>query len=118
MAVASLFLNRRWVVFTACFLIAIALAPGARAESKLRVGKSGGPLLLTLVELGQHANIWQDVGLDVESIEFAGEAKTMQALTAGAVDLGFGSGIGMAFPLRAFRPPPSPPCRTLPTCWR
>ena len=72
----------------------------ADAQTKLRVGKSGGPLLLTLVELGQHANIWQGVGLEVESTEFAGEAKTMQALTAGAIDLGFGSGIGMAFPVK------------------
>lgn len=76
------------------------LASGANAETKLRVGKSGGPLLLTLVELGQHAHIWEKEGLDVTSIEFAGEAKMMQALAAGAIDMGFGSGIGMAFPVK------------------
>lgn len=81
-------------------VLALSIAGSASAETRIKVGKSGGPLLLTLVELGQHANIWQRVGLDVESIEFAGEAKTMQALTAGAIDLGFGSGIGMAFPLK------------------
>ncbi|HXR86873.1 MAG TPA: ABC transporter substrate-binding protein [Stellaceae bacterium] len=83
-----------------CLLLALAIAGSASAETKLKVGKSGGPLLLTLVELGQHAKIWQGVGLEVESIEFAGEAKTMQALAAGATDLGFGSGIGLAFPLK------------------
>jgi ABC-type nitrate/sulfonate/bicarbonate transport system substrate-binding protein len=87
------------------FLIVLSIAGSASpnigwADTKLKVGKSGGPLLLTLVELGQHAKIWPGVGLDVESIEFAGEAKTMQALAAGAIDLGFGSGIGMAFPLK------------------
>lgn len=72
----------------------------ADAQVALKVGKSGGPLLLSLVELGQEAKIWPAVGLDVQSIEFAGEAKTMQALAAGAIDLGFGSGIGLAFPLK------------------
>jgi ABC-type nitrate/sulfonate/bicarbonate transport system substrate-binding protein len=84
-------------------LAALLLAHGAQAQqglTKLRVGKSGGPLLLTLVELGQHAHIWEKEGLDVTSIEFAGEAKMMQALTAGAIDMGFGSGIGMAFPVK------------------
>jgi ABC-type nitrate/sulfonate/bicarbonate transport system substrate-binding protein len=84
-------------------LAALLIAGSAQAQSKLtklRVGKSGGPLLLTLVELGQDADIWQKYGLDVTSIELAGEAKTMQALAAGAIDLGFGSGIGMAFPVK------------------
>jgi NitT/TauT family transport system substrate-binding protein len=83
--------------------LALALlfgAPLASAETTLKVGKSGGPLLLTLVELGQREKIWPGVGLDVESIEFAGEAKMMQALAAGSIDLGFGSGIGMAFPVK------------------
>jgi NitT/TauT family transport system substrate-binding protein len=81
--------------------LTLLLADGvAVAQTHLNVGKSGGPLLLSLVELGQEAKIWPMVGLDVQSIEFAGEAKTMQALTAGAIDLGFGSGIGLAFPLK------------------
>ena len=89
------------ILFIAAIAAAVVIAGGrAEAQTKLKVGKSGGPLLLTLVELGQHANIWQSDGLDVTAIEFAGEAKTMQALTAGAIDLGFGSGIGMAFPVK------------------
>lgn len=83
---------------------ALLIAGSANAQqanlTKLRVGKSGGPLLLTLVELGQHAHIWEKDGLDISSIEFAGEAKMMQALAAGAIDMGFGSGIGMAFPVK------------------
>jgi NitT/TauT family transport system substrate-binding protein len=80
---------------------ALALAGGrAAAADTLRVGKSGGPLLLSLVELGQEAKIWDQVGLTIDSIEFAGEAKTMQALAADSIDLGFGSGIGLAFPLK------------------
>jgi len=84
----------------ALVVAALLLASTAQAQTKLRVGKSGGPLLLTLVELGQHAHIWEKEGLAVTSIEFAGEAKMMQALAAGAIDMGFGSGIGMAFPVK------------------
>src|SRR5579871_5139540 len=84
-------------------LCAVALILGSGttdAQTHLNVGKSGGPLLLSLVELGQEAKIWPSVGLEVQSTEFAGEAKTMQALAAGAIDLGFGSGIGLAFPVK------------------
>jgi len=78
----------------------LGMASVAAADTHLNVGKSGGPLLLTLVELGQEAKIWSKLGLEVQSTEFAGEAKTMQALAAGAIDLGFGSGIGLAFPVK------------------
>lgn len=93
-------IGRYLAVVIVSFAALLLAGASAQAQTKLRVGKSGGPLLLTLVELGQHANIWSRYGLEVESIEFAGEAKTMQALTAGAIDLGFGSGIGLAFPLK------------------
>lgn len=85
----------------AALALALFLTAGnAAAQTHLNVGKSGGPLLLSLVELGQEAKIWPKLGLEVQSTEFAGEAKTMQALAAGAIDLGFGSGIGLAFPLK------------------
>lgn len=85
----------------AAIALALLLGTGSCiAQVHLNVGKSGGPLLLSLVELGQEAKIWQSVGLEVQSTEFAGEAKTMQALAAGAIDLGFGSGIGLAFPVK------------------
>jgi ABC-type nitrate/sulfonate/bicarbonate transport system substrate-binding protein len=100
------------------FLAVLLIAGSAEADTKIKVGKSGGPLLLTLVELGQHANIWKGVGLEVESIEFAGEAKTMQALAAGATDLGFGSGIGLAFPLKGVPATAVAAVSNRPTCWR
>ena len=73
-----------------------ALTSPARALDKLRVGKSGGPMILTLVELGTEAGIWQAQGLEVEGIMFGGEAPTMQGLASGSTDLGFGSGPGLA----------------------
>lgn len=72
----------------------------AHALDRLRVGKSGGPMVLTLVELGTEAGIWRDLGLDIEGIMFGGEAPTMQGLASGSTDLGFGSGPGLAYPVK------------------
>jgi|SRR5579864_1334061 len=86
--------------FVLAVLSSFVMTCGASAQTHLNVGKSGPPLILSLLELGQEAKIWQALGLEVQSFEFAGEAKTMQALAAGSIDLGFGSGIGLAFPLK------------------
>jgi ABC-type nitrate/sulfonate/bicarbonate transport system substrate-binding protein len=72
----------------------------ALALDKLRVGKSGPPMILTLVELGTEAGIWKDLGLEVEGMMFGGEAPTIQALIANSIDLGFGSGPGLAYPVK------------------
>ncbi len=77
----------------------ISTSPSLALE-KLRVGKSGGPMILTLVEVGAEAGIWARQGLDVEGITFGGEAPTMQGLASGSIDLGFGSGPGLAFPVK------------------
>ena len=79
---------------------ALACATQASALETVKVGKSGPPMLLSLLELGQDTGIWEKNGLSVVSVEFAGEAKTMQALAAGSIDLGFGSGAGLAFPVK------------------
>jgi NitT/TauT family transport system substrate-binding protein len=80
--------------------MACALSFPALALDKLRVGKSGPPMILTLVELGTEAGIWKDLGLEVEGIMFGGEAPTIQALTSDSIDLGFGSGPGLAYPVK------------------
>ncbi len=80
--------------------LAAPLALPAAAQEKLRVGKSGGPMILTLVELGTEAGIWRAQGLDIEGIMFGGEAPTMQGLASGSTDFGFGSGPGLAYPVK------------------
>jgi NitT/TauT family transport system substrate-binding protein len=78
----------------------VLLATPALALDKVRVGKSGGPMILTLVELGTEAGIWREQGLEVEGIMFGGEAPTMQGLASGSTDFGFGSGPGLAYPVK------------------
>lgn len=64
----------------------------------LRVGK-GFPSLFqfTPLDVGIEQGIFKKHGLEVEASAFAGDAKLHQAFAAGAIDIGIGSGPGMAF---------------------
>ncbi|HLI21287.1 MAG TPA: ABC transporter substrate-binding protein [Stellaceae bacterium] len=70
----------------------------AAAQDMLRVGK-GFPSLFqfTPLDVGVAEGIFKRHGLDVQISAFAGDAKLQQAFAAGAIDLGVGSGPGMAF---------------------
>lgn len=96
---------RFFVGRVAAFVVGLALAGVAQAQTKLqqaklKVGKSGGPMILTIVDVGNEAGIWKQFGLEVESIYFGGESQTMVGLASGSVDLGFGSGPGLAYPVK------------------
>ena len=83
-----------------------ALAAGCRDAAaqkplridRLRVGK-GFPSLFqfTPLDVGIEEGIFKKHGIEVEESAFAGDAKLQQAFAAGAIDLGIGSGPGMAF---------------------
>lgn len=78
--------------------IALALSSGAAlALDKVKVGKSGPDIVWTALDAGTEAKIWDSVGLEVEPIQFAGDAKTQQALAAGEIEFGLGSGPAMGF---------------------
>lgn len=70
----------------------------AVGQEPLRVGK-GFPSLFqfTPLDVGVEEGIFKKHGVDVEISAFAGDAKLQQAFAAGAIDLGIGSGPGMAF---------------------
>src|SRR5258707_3930190 len=94
--------NRREVL--ALFASGIAFASGLPATAwaqelkKVRVGKaiiSSFPF--SGLELGVKQGIWKSVGLDVEVSTFAGDGRLQQALAAGSLDFGFGSGPGMGY---------------------
>lgn len=79
--------------------LAVGLAaPRARAADILRVGK-GFPSLFqfTPLDVGVQEGIFKKHGLDIEISTFAGDAKMQQALAAGSIDIGIGSGPGLAF---------------------
>src|SRR5580693_10025257 len=73
------------------------LAP-AHAAEKLRVAKVV-PFAWTFtpLDIGMQEGIFAKHGLDIDASASSGDAKLQQILTAGSVDIGIGSGPGMAF---------------------
>ena len=77
--------------------VSARLSP-AKAAEKLRVAKVV-PFAWTFtpLDIGMQEGIFAKHGLDIEASASAGDAKLQQLLTAGSVDIGIGSGPGMAF---------------------
>jgi ABC-type nitrate/sulfonate/bicarbonate transport system substrate-binding protein len=75
----------------------LIVAPAGAAE-KLRVGKAVAfAWTFTPLDVGIEAGIFAKHGLEIEASAAAGDAKMQQALTADSIDVGIGSGPGMAF---------------------
>src|SRR5215510_7253716 len=81
----------------AAILAALLVSPGHAAE-KLRVGKAV-PFAWTFtpLDVGIQMGIFAKHGLEIEASAFGGDARMQQALAADGVDIGIGSGPGMAF---------------------
>jgi ABC-type nitrate/sulfonate/bicarbonate transport system substrate-binding protein len=79
-------------------LLAVSLGWPASAAEKLRVGKAV-PFAWTFtpLDVGIQMGIFAKHGLDIEASAFGGDAKLQQALAADSLDIGVGSGPGMAF---------------------
>ena len=100
---------------TALVVATLGLPSAASAESLLRVGKAV-PEAFSFVPLdvGIQKGFFKKHGLDIQSIAFTGDAKLQQAMTADSVDVGLGSGPGMAFivkgsPVKAIAAMAGPP---------
>ncbi len=73
----------------------------AAAADKAHVGKAQGAAWTFLpVNVGVEQGFFAKEGLDIEIIDLAGDAKVQQALAAGSVEFGLGSGPGMAFAVK------------------
>ena len=71
--------------------------PGWAAD-KVRVGKAAdNAWTFSTLEVGNETGIFAKNGLDVDIVALAGDAKLQQALAAGSLDFGLGSGPSMAF---------------------
>jgi ABC-type nitrate/sulfonate/bicarbonate transport system substrate-binding protein len=81
--------------------LVLGVAPHTKAADKLRLGKSqGGAWAFLPADIGQTQGFFARYGLDVEIIDLAGDAKLQQAFAAGAIDVGLGSGPGLAFAVK------------------
>jgi ABC-type nitrate/sulfonate/bicarbonate transport system substrate-binding protein len=77
--------------------VVLLVAPAGAAE-KLRVGKAV-PFAWTFtpLDVGMQTGQFAKQGLEIEASASAGDAKLQQALAADSLDIGIGSGPGMAF---------------------
>ena len=79
-------------------LIALLAVGGAASAETLRVGKAGrAAFSFVPVEVGIATGIFKKNGLDLQSSSLGGDAKVQQAMAADSIDIGLGSGPGLAF---------------------
>jgi ABC-type nitrate/sulfonate/bicarbonate transport system substrate-binding protein len=89
--------NRTVTLFAAALAGALIAAP-AQAAEPLRVGKAVPEAFsFTPLDIGIRKGLFAKNGVEVEASAFAGDAKLQQAMTANSIDMGIGSGPGMAF---------------------
>jgi ABC-type nitrate/sulfonate/bicarbonate transport system substrate-binding protein len=88
---------RAFAVAAALAVLALATLASAGAET-LRVGKAGRTAFSFVpVDVGVQTGIFKNNGLDIEISSFGGDAKVQQAMAADGIDIGLGSGPGLAF---------------------
>src|SRR5215813_9695075 len=74
------------------------------ALDKLRFGKSvPNSFAFSTADIGTDAKIWQQDNIELAISAFRGDAQMQQALTAGAIDVGVGSGPGLGFRAKGVR---------------
>jgi NitT/TauT family transport system substrate-binding protein len=91
-------INRLTFLATVCAGFGAVVPMNALAMDQVRVGKSV-EIAFTFIQpdVGIDAKIWPKYNIDPTITNFAGDAKMMQALTAGSIDFGLGSGPSLSF---------------------
>src|ERR1700723_3168412 len=85
------------LTFGAAALLGLVHAGAATAQTTLRLGKAqANQFAFVPADVGVDTSIFKKHGIDVEISSFAGDAKEMQALTAGSLDIALGGGPAIA----------------------
>jgi NitT/TauT family transport system substrate-binding protein len=86
------------VVVALCVALLIARANPALALDTVRLGKAvPNSFAFGATEVGIEAKIFESEGLEISVSSFRGDAQMQQALAAGSLDIGLGSGPGLGF---------------------
>src|SRR5579863_9637889 len=78
-------------------MAALFVMPRAQALDRVQAGTAVALWAFLPLQIGQEQNIWQKYGIDLDITNNGSDAKLQQALTAGSIDFGLGSGAAMAF---------------------
>lgn len=83
---------------TLVIIAALIAEPGSGAADTLRVGKAGREgFSFVPADVGAQTGIFKKHGIDLEISSFGGDARIQQAMAADGIDVGLGSGPGLAF---------------------
>src|SRR5262245_16350931 len=73
-------------------------ASSAQAQTKVRIGQpQAGTFQFVPLHVGTEAGIFRKHGIELDIISFGGGPRVQQAIAAGAIDIGIGSGPELAF---------------------
>jgi NitT/TauT family transport system substrate-binding protein len=87
--------------FALCVALLIAWANPALALDTVRLGKAvPNSFAFGATEVGIEAKIFESEGLEIAVSSFRGDAQMQQALAAGSLDIGLGSGPGLGFRIK------------------
>jgi len=92
-----------WRGIAALLGISMMFAAGSRsaqtaAPDEIRVGRAVvNAFAFAVFEVGNDAHIWDKVGLKLDISSFKGDGQLQQAMTAGSIDFGLGSGPAMGY---------------------
>jgi NitT/TauT family transport system substrate-binding protein len=85
------------LAFCAAALLGLVFANSAYAQTTLRLGKAqANQFAFVPADVGVDTGIFKKHGIDVEISSFSGDAKEMQALAAGSLDIALGGGPAIA----------------------
>ncbi len=85
-----------WLVFICLAALTIGPQSNAAARTKLAVAKVANDFALSMVDYGNKLGTFQKNGLDVEVSDIT-QAKMVQAVIAGSIDMALASGATLAF---------------------
>src|ERR1700748_2476305 len=89
--------RRAIAAFLLSALSAAAAAPSAFAETQLTVGTAHATADAELpATVGVELGIFKKHGLNIKLADLGGDARVIQGMTAGSIDIGVGGGSGMA----------------------
>ena len=91
-------LGRLRVVILGVACAALMLPSDASALDKVRLGKAvPNSFAFGATEVGMEAKIFEKEGIEIEVTSFRGDAQLQQAMAAGSLEVGLGSGPGLGF---------------------
>ncbi len=91
-------ISRRHLVAAAAAAPLLLTSRAAFALDQVRLGKAvPNSFAFGAAEVGIQAKIFEQEGIDLQVLSFAGDARVQQALTADSIDVAVGSGPGLGF---------------------